>query len=141
MTLYSTERKLAQAKWINLFRSSSQLFAGIKIAAAFLSYLSIGQIGKWLFEVFYPFTRIMWSDFLLWLQLPDITDIEKDALTALLFFLPLGLSAVVSRYMGTDEENISRDDLASDRRTAIFFGAIFFFLICAGILSNIREII
>lgn len=128
---------LPTSNWINWLRSGSQLIAGMKITAAFLSYLSVGQIGKWLFEVFYPFTRLLWSDFLSWLDFPDISDIEKDALTAALFFLPLGVSAVFSHLFRNEKDELSKSDLQSDRRTAIICGFVFFFIICGGLLSSV----
>ena len=128
-----------EKQWINWLRSGSQLFAGIKITMAFLSYLSIGQIGKWLFETFYPFTRLLWSDFLEWLNLPEISILEKDALTAALFFIPLGISSIFSHFTNRELENISDQDLSSDRRTAILFASIFIFLICGGLFVNVKN--
>ena len=125
-----------EAKWINWLRSSSQLVAGIKITIAFLSYMGIGQFGKWLFETFYPFTRIMWGDLLSWLSLPDISNLEKDALTAMLFFLPLGISALFSAFNGRYSDDVSNEHFRSDRRTAVIFGVIFFFLICGGLVRG-----
>lgn len=123
--------------WINWTRAGAQFLAGAKLTAAVLSYLGIGQIGKWLFETFYPFTRLMWGDLFLWLNIPNVSDIEKDALTAVLFFLPLGVSSTIRGVRSRSEDNISRSDIRSDRFLAIIFGMIFVLVICWSLLANL----
>lgn len=122
--------------WVDWLRSGSQLVAGLKITAAFLSYVGLGQIGRWLFEKFYPFTRLLWHDFFSWLQLPDISNLEKDALTAVLFFMPLAISSIISAYY---REKVETDDqkLRSDRITAMLFGVLFFVLICGALVRKL----
>lgn len=123
--------------WINWTRAGAQFLAGAKLTAAVLSYLGIGQIGKWLFETFYPFTRLMWGDIFLWLNIPNVSDIEKDALTAVLFFLPLGVSSTIRGIRAESADSTSKDDIRSDRFLAIIFGVTFVLVICWGLLANL----
>ena len=125
-------------KWLDLFRSASQLLAGLKLTAAFMTFFGIGTIGQWLISTFYPFTRLLWSDLLSWLKLPDISNLEKDALTALLFFLPLGVSSAISALFKQDEVD-SQDALRADRTTAIIFGTLFFLIVCGGLITNLLR--
>lgn len=125
------------AKWLDLFRSASQLLAGLKLTAAFMTFFGIGTLGQWLITTFYPFTRLLWGDFLSWLRLPDISNLEKDALTALLFFLPLGVSSVISVIFKRDEDAATDDELIADRKTAIIFGLLFFIIICGGLITTL----
>jgi hypothetical protein len=131
-----TER--GPAKWLDLFRSASQLLAGLKLTAAAMTFFGIGTVGQWLITTFYPFTRLMWRDFLYWLKLPDISNLEKDALTALLFFLPLGISSAISAMLRRDPADTG-DGLRTDRTTAIIFGMVFFLVICGGLVTNLLR--
>lgn len=124
-------------RWVDWLRSGSQIVAGLKITAAFLSYVGIGQIGKWLFEKFYPFTRLMWGDLFSWLKFPEISDLEKDALTALLFFIPLAVSSIVSSLVIEVDTPPKNEEWRSDTLMAIFFGSIFFLLICGALVMGL----
>jgi len=126
------------SKWLDLFRSASQLLAGLKLTAAFMTFFGIGTIGQWLITTFYPFTRLLWGDLFLWLKLPDISSLEKDALTALLFFLPLGLSSLISAAFGNRDDG-EIDGRGADRLTAIVFGLLFFLIICGGLITNLLR--
>jgi hypothetical protein len=104
---------------------------------AFLSYVGIGQLGKWLIEKFYPWTRLLWGDLLAWLKLPNISNLEKDALTALLFFMPLAISAMLSAVWAREGSDATHQQRRSDVLTAMFFGGVFFFLICGSLVSGL----
>ena len=126
-------------KWLDLFRSASQLLAGLKLTAAFMTFFGIGTIGQWLITTFYPFTRLLWGDFLHWLKLPDISNLEKDALTALLFFLPLGISNLISAAFSNRDGIETTDGRSADRLSAIVFGMLFFLIICGGLITNLLR--
>ena len=69
------------------------IFAGFQLAAAVISYVGVGAFASWVLSVWFPFTRNMWQLLIETISLPfSLTDIEKDSLTTLLFFLPVALS-------------------------------------------------
>ena len=123
------------ASW---FRTGSILLAGIKISGAAMTWLSTGIVARWFVDKFYPFTRLLWGDLFSWLSLPQLSDIQKDALTALVFFLPLGISSVWAAISGRlEREYYETKDFKSDRLIGLLFGFTFFLVLCAGILSNL----
>jgi len=135
----AVEYRIRNWRWLNLFRSASQILAGAKVTAAFITFLGFGQISRWLSDVFYPFTRILWGDLFLWLNLPDISAIEKDALTALLFFVPLAVSSLLSKRISDESAELTERDRRTDWIIAILFAMLFFVLICGSLLVRLVD--
>lgn len=129
------------AKFANWFRTGSALLAGLKISGAFMTWVSTGVVAEWFIERFYPYTRLLWGDLFDWVGWPDLSDVQKDALTALVFFLPLGFSSLWTLMRGkTDNEYYQSRDYQVDRRVGLAFGLAFFLIMCGGVMANIVSL-
>lgn len=76
-----------------LLRELSALLAGFKLALILIGWFGFGSVAKWVLEQWYPFTRWVWDAFAIALSFPELPIAVKDSLTALVFFLPLGITA------------------------------------------------
>ena len=106
-------------------RAFSPILAGFKLAIILVGYIGVGSIAKWIVEQWYPFTRWMWDNIFVYLDLPKLSQIEKDSLTALLFFLPLGASCIWSLRRTTDDQRNPSLQIISGA-----LGTIFFIVLC-----------
>ncbi|MEM0921909.1 MAG: hypothetical protein AAGF44_07930 [Pseudomonadota bacterium] len=83
----------------NIFAAGLAVFgpiaAGFNVGSYILGFFGAGALARWLIEHWFPFTRWAWGQLLQILSLPEITESEKDALTTLVFFAPLGLWALL----------------------------------------------
>lgn len=116
----------------NVVKELSVILAGFKLAVIVIGWFGLGSVAKWVISYWYPFTRWVWDSFAELLSLPDFPIIIKDSLTALLFFLPLGLTAVLGMAHGKN----SNDSL---RVMAAVFGCLFLLIICKDVISSIYE--
>ena len=117
---------------VSIFRELSAILAGFKLAIILIGYFGFGSLARWVIEQWYPFTRWLWDNVFSYLYLPEITDVEKDALTAIVFFLPLGITAAIARILGNREENQPRMRVISAS-----LGVVFVYAICGNIISFI----
>ncbi len=106
-------------------RAFAYLAAGVKLAFILGTAIGVGSFAKWVIEQWYPFTRWLWDNILLYLDLPKLNQIEKDSLTALVFFLPLGISSLISSSKTPDDQNSVTIQFISGA-----LGAIFFIILC-----------
>ncbi len=113
----------------NVLREMSAILAGFKLAVILIGYFGAGSLAKWIIEQWYPFTRWLWENVFAYLRLPEITDVEKDALTAIAFFLPLGIAASVARLLGRREETAPATRVASAS-----LGIVFVYAICSNVI-------
>ena len=115
-------------KWLDLFRSAS-------VAGRLEAHGGVYDL-LWHWHhrpMAHNHLLFLWGDFLHWLKLPDISNLEKDALTALLFFLPLGISSLISAAFSNRDGIETTDGRSADRLSAIVFGMLFFLIICGGL--------
>ncbi len=74
------------------------LLASFHVATYIVGFFSVGAVAKWITDQWFPFTRWFWTKLLEWfgqyINLPVFDNVEKDALTTLLFFAPLGVYAI-----------------------------------------------
>lgn len=80
--------------------------AGFNVATYILSFLGAGALARWIIDHWFPFTRWVWENLFLIIELPNVTDSEKDALTTLVFFMPLGLWAL---FFGHTKKSLRSD--------------------------------
>lgn len=78
------------------------LLAGFQIAGSIIGFFGIGAVAKWILEHWLPFTRWAWGEIFAFINLPDITTQEKDALTTLAFFAPMAISSFISWWTRND---------------------------------------
>ena len=107
----------------------SPILAGFKLALIVIGWFGLGSVASWVIERWYPFTRWVWdqmTEFFLWPTLPIVV---KDSLTALVFFLPLGIGAIFQA-RHKDESRFRQ------RLLGTFFGCFFLVLICRDVLSS-----
>ena len=116
----------------DLLRDLSSILAGFKLAIIVIGYIGIGSLAKWVIEQWYPFTRWVWNNVIAYFNFPKITDVEKDALTAMVFFLPLGITAAIYRIKKIEEEVSLRVKI-----TSLSLGVLFVYLICQNVINFI----
>ncbi|WP_139793000.1 hypothetical protein [Pseudophaeobacter leonis] len=96
------------------------IMAGFNVASHVLAFFGIGALSSWLIEKWFPFTRWLWAEIFFSLDFPDIGEVEKDALTTLMFFAPLGFWALLKSE--EDEQN-------AEYKMAGLFSGIFFLIV------------
>jgi len=112
----------------------SSILAGFKLALILISYFSLGSVAKWIISHWYPFTRWLWDAVCDFFTFPHLPVLVKDSLTALVFFLPLGFSAVISIWKSENQ-----DSQRTHRVVGSVFGAVFLVIICKDVLTSIAE--
>lgn len=144
---------MSNIKWLKMFKrlkenTNSQSFfgqvfelmgpvlAGFQVAAAIVSFFGVGAFANWIIENWFPFTRAVWTIILRYVTLPDITVAEKDALTTVVFFLPLAIYAVYSRFSG---QSSGADKFFTG--AAFVVGSVFLFVLGEQVFSDIGEIV
>lgn len=120
---------MSEGKFPNIAAGVSSILAGFKLATIVVSIFGIGSIAKWVIEEWYPFTRWVWDVLSENFNFPHFDDLTKDSLTALVFFMPLGISAVVKGYFGAKE-----DYTLAIRILSFFLSLIFLYLICKDVI-------
>lgn len=120
---------------LSVLREFGPVLAGAKLAIIILSYIGFGSVAKWVIERWYPFTRWIWDQIVRFFDLPALSIIEKDALTVLVFFAPLGLSSYLQfRKRGSTEAIRLRTRLIS----AVFAIACIL-IVCYDIISFVLS--
>jgi len=117
------------------FRDFGSLAVGFKLAVIVSGLIGAGSFAKWVIDVWYPATRNFWSHVAVKLELPELTNYEKDSLTALVFFLPFGISAVIEIISGKSEE-----ESLTGRLSAAVLGLGFLYLVCRDLISSFFSV-
>jgi hypothetical protein len=121
------------------------LLAGFQIAVSIVGFFGIGAVAKWILEHWLPFTRWIWGEIFAFIQFPEVTTQEKDALTTLAFFAPMAISSFVVWYTRNRiSRGGSRDEATSDlaakelrlRIYASFIGAFFMIIVGWGVIQD-----
>ncbi len=94
-------------KSINWVQEIGPILAGFQLATAFVGFFGIGAFASWVLVRWRPFTHWVWDNFFGWLQLPAITEPEKDALTAVVFFLPMAFWSLIRRFYFEAEDIVT----------------------------------
>jgi hypothetical protein len=115
----------------SVLRELSPILAGFKLAVIIIGYFGLGSVAKWVISYWYPFTRWVWDRVADLFFLPEFPVIIKDSLTALLFFLPLGVTAIWQWFSGKTD---SKD---SHRVMGAVFGILILIVICKDVVSSI----
>lgn len=108
----------------------SPILAGFKLAVIIISWFGFGSVASWIVGHWYPFTRWVWDQVAIMISLPTFPDVVKDSLTALVFFLPLGVSALFKR-------DSSIQSSALHRFLGAMFGIGILLVICKDVISEI----
>ena len=117
-----------------ILKGLSVILAGFKLATIVMAYIGAGSVAKWVIDRWYPFTRWIWDQVVDFLTLPMLTDMQKDSLTALVFFAPLGVSSVASmRKRSNSSTNSQISSFAS------ILGALYIVIVCKEILESLAE--
>ena len=120
--------------FLALLRDLSSILAGFKLAIIVISYFGVGSLAKWVIEEWYPFTRWLWDNIFTYFSFPEISDIEKDGLTVMAFFLPLGITSLIYRIRKIDE-----DTSPNIRIISASLGVLFVYIMCENIIQFILE--
>lgn len=115
----------------SLLHELSPILAGFKLAVILLSFFGVGSVAKWVISYWYPFTRWIWDEICQFISIPELPVVVKDSLTALVFFLPLGVTALFRLRGGND------DSRTIHRYFGVLFGVLFLFLICRDVFGSI----
>lgn len=114
----------------SVYEHFAYLLAAFKVASYTLVLFQIGSVAAWLEEYWFPFTHFIWDSLTTILRLPELPLYVKDSLTALLFFLPLGVSTINS-------SKLSRKSTASLKTTVIaaVFGILILYLMASFVIK------
>lgn len=124
---------------VGAFSLIGPVAAGFNVATYVLGFVGAGALSNWVIERWFPFTRWVWSQVLQLITLPDISNADKDALTTVVFFLPLGIWAIIfgrsqSKYYRGRNENYMR-------AAGALTGAVFLLIVGNKFLINIFGVI
>lgn len=115
-----------------VFKELSPILAGFKLALIVISYFGLGSVAKWVISHWYPFTRWLWDGVCNFLSIPAFPVVVKDSLTALVFFIPLGVTAAIEFRLGSSSQNRN-----THRLLGAFFGFLFLIIICKDAITSI----
>jgi hypothetical protein len=118
---------------MSVLRELSPILAGFKLGVIVIGYFGLGSVAKWVIAYWYPFTRWIWDSVAHILSIPQFPIIVKDSLTALVFFLPLGVTAIYQKLSNTHVDNQSHRLLGS------LFGFMLLFIICKDVLFSVYS--
>ncbi|MEO1724426.1 MAG: hypothetical protein AAFR84_18755 [Pseudomonadota bacterium] len=113
------------------------LGVGFKLAIIVSGYIGAGSFAKWVIDIWYPFTRRLWGDLAKFLSLPELYNYEKDALTALVFFVPFGVAAALAPSLQHQREQITF--YRREQLLAFGLGTLFFYLVCRDLISGLLR--
>jgi hypothetical protein len=115
---------------ILILKELSPILAGFKLALILISWFGLGSVASWVISYWYPFTRRVWDLVCDYLSIPVFSDLVKDSLTALVFFLPIGVSSISCRH-SLDGGSLKIRFLGA------FFGFFLLFVICRDVFLAI----
>lgn len=115
-------------------RELSPILAGFKLAVIVIGYFGFGSLAKWIIQFWYPFTRWVWDQITFNLSLPNLPNTVKDSLTAFVFFLPLGVTALLNLKNGNAELTS-----APKRSFALFLGLLLLVIVCKDAVTEIAS--
>ncbi|MEL7151763.1 MAG: hypothetical protein AAGK71_13580 [Pseudomonadota bacterium] len=118
----------------SVLKELSSILAGFKLALIVISYFGLGSVAKWVISHWYPFTRWIWDRFCVFFSLPTFPDVLKDSLTALVFFLPLGIVAIYEFFSDSDPKPSS-----FHRWAGLVFGFAILYIICREVILIIAD--
>lgn len=127
-------------------RAFGPMTAGLHVFAQITLIVELGIIGNWVRDYWLPATRLFWQKVFESLSFIDIdlTDPEKDSLTAVAFFLPLAISSVVLRFSASelteDDEKPKKITIYSMRFAASICAVLILFFVSRQIVSDAEEI-
>lgn len=121
--------------FIKLLQDLAPILAGFQITVALVGSIGLGAIANWILIHWIPFTHMVWSNLLEFINLPDITSQEKDALTAVVFFLPMAISTIWIRSTSKSSQEIRI------RIYATIVGFAFFAVIGQGVINDLTKIL
>ncbi len=117
------------------FEALGPILAGFQLAAVVIGFFGSGALAKWILYNWFPFTRYLWSLVLAYIKLPEVTAAEKDALTTMVFFLPMGLWALYAKFFRK-----APTPPLTYKIPALFVGALFVVLLGEQFLSDAYEL-
>ncbi len=115
------------------------VLAGFQIAVSIVSFFGIGAFASWVIEHWFPFTRWVWTEIISYIDFPDISDPEKDALTAIAFFIPMAVSALLNRLNNHNSDSPDKGKLLRVRIAALVIGVIFMYLVGSRVIFDMLE--
>ncbi|MBY6237430.1 hypothetical protein KUV99_14805 [Vibrio harveyi] len=117
------------------------VLAGFQIAASVVGFFGIGAFASWVIERWLPFTRWVWAEIFKYIQFPDISDPEKDALTAIAFFTPMAISALLNRNSLEESTPENKSKLLRVRIYALVIGVIFMYLVGSRVVLDMIDMV
>lgn len=96
-------KKIVEPRYKKLASSILQeigpILAGFQLAGTLVSLYGFGAFARWIVEAWQPFTYWAWDRLTNFLNLPILTEPEKDALTAVAFFVPMAIWSVFRKFV------------------------------------------
>lgn len=117
------------------------VLAGFQIVVSIVSIFGIGAFASWIIEHWLPFTRWIWTNIISYIQFPDTSDPEKDALTAIAFFTPIAISAFLNKILGDSESYNDESKLLRVRIFATIIGVVCMYIVGSRVVIDMFEIV
>lgn len=117
-----------------LLSEFSALLAGFKLGMILIGWFGFGSVAKWVIEHWYPFTRWIWDMVAISFNFPALPIAVKDSLTALVFFLPLGLTAL---FLPRSEDAANQSKAI--RLVALFLGIALLLVVSKDAIGEILK--
>jgi hypothetical protein len=118
---------------INFLSELGPFSAGFQVAISIIGFFGIGGIAKWITENWFPFTRWAWENLFNFFNLPALTAPEKDALTSLAFFLPMGIASLAVAFSKSERAAVSASMV--QRAIAALVGVFVLYVMSGSILE------
>ncbi len=122
-------------KKLTLLGTLSTVPASLTIFGHVSLILTVGDFAKWLIEKWQVLTRNLW-DFALSILNLNLSNEQKDYLTALVFFVPVLIAALRSRKTDVDQSKPKYDVML-----AIVIGIVILYLLSAQFFEDLWELL
>ena len=117
-------------------KEAGPIFAGFQIAVTLIGSIGIGAFASWITTYWFPFTRWAWGGLFDWINLPQVSAAEKDALTTLMFFLPMAATSFLFKNSNHQSEDVAELNPSLQRAMAFGIGVIILYIMAGSVFSE-----
>jgi predicted membrane protein len=117
-------------------KEAGPIFAGFQIAVTLIGSIGFGAFASWITTYWFPFTRWAWGGLFDWINFPQVSAAEKDALTTLMFFLPMAATSFLFKNSNHQSEDIGELNPSLQRAMAFGIGIIILYIMAGSVFSE-----
>ena len=113
-----------------------EVTASASIYVALGELFALGEFSRWLINIFRPLSRKLWEVLVSYLPLDIILSVkEKDALTALLLFSPLGFVGIYHFFFNRNRNDMLFQNNLNIIPFGMIFASVFFIILLFDVIS------